>query len=321
MKLTLVATHRLPELFFADSWTRAFAHDGRRAAVIGQSGQVWLLALDPERPSLRARKTQYSVALPKERGRIQVAWQAGRICTADFGSGPQVFDLTSKQRVPVPRVEYTNVALTPDGRWMYFFQSGTPHVADLETGEVTAASEMDLIEEGGETKDFYLDHPDATCIRPRDDGSFELYIACYGIVLVHTLRPVPGRPPERVRGESRFMGECVYDPTEVVTSPGTPFIAAVDSCTVHAIDRAGDKSHVFEVPDGKKGYFGATDAQPGFGCARMWVWSRGTNYLWEPGAWAEPLPDTLGAVLAVYPDRLLCIDPKRPNALWYAIER
>lgn len=320
MDLSPLTEHSLPEPLCLSGSARLLSPSGARCAAIAASGRLWILEINPSTPSASATPTSITVEDPKDPdSQIFAAWESERIGLSGFGGPLAVHDLREGRRFEGPDVRYYAATITPDGRYLFFFYHGSASIADIETGKVELAKDVGQIEHDGQTQAFFLDHPDSACVRPRSGGEFELYIGCYGIVLAHTFRSERGRRPERIYGKSHWMGDCVYDPTVMIASPGDPYVVVIDSCTAHALDFSRNQSFAYKEPGQEKAYGQVGFALPATGWDRVWVSTARGSWLWQPGGAVDALPDDIGEVVAIHPRRLLCLSEDGSVLKWYAV--
>lgn len=315
--------------------TRAHAcvrHDGGRAVAIGErSGQLWMLEIDPERRTCEAQPIPITVPWGTDGNEWMVHDLSGSH-TLDrllvWTDQARVHALPSGDVVAELRMLPEGaLCLSPGGRWAIRLDAERGAEMDLDAS-VPSWRETSVFHEGesasGELEWMYLDHVDGIVAHPRDgepppDGeeTFWLAAGCYGEVITHLMEAAVD--VRRFTGHTRGFGGLVYDPTHLVRPFGQRhlFVLHGYGMGLAAVDPATGERHDCRLrPPRQQPYCFFSGVVPCGQAPLAWGRSVDGSFLWRVGDDPVLMPDAPGAVLALYPDALLCLAPGGGELLW-----
>lgn len=333
--LPILARSPLPEPL---TWiSPLFSHDGRRAVVLGDSGGLWLLEIDPAKRAVDARPLPITISQRRDGDwamrplagshaldRLLVWTDRMRVHVLPSG------DLLHERDGP-PEGEGA-ACLTPGGRGLLCVEEERAWSVDLDASIPDARETWAFHQaEGadGRPEAVFLDHVDTLAVHPfagadgegeeagdgddgdewgDDDGdgeeTFWLAAGCYGFVLTHLARASRGHA-ERVEGRSRTFGGLVYDPTAPLMPGGARhvFVLHGHRCGLAALDPATGERHDCAVRPAAHPYgFFADPADSPIAVVQCGDGA----LLWEPGVRLEPLSAVPGTAWKIYGGELLC---------------
>ncbi|HEY0016124.1 MAG TPA: hypothetical protein VGC13_07380 [Longimicrobium sp.] len=333
----LPVTRRVP---LPEPLTSAHAcvrRDGRRIVAIAErSGSLWRLEIDPGRRTCDARPVPITVP----RRADGKGWDLHDL--SGSASLDRLLVWTDQARVhAVPSGDVLAelwvlregaMCLSPGGRWVIRLEQerGTAMDLDATIPSWRETPSFHLADNAsGEVEWVYLDHVDGIAVHPREgetllegEETFWLAAALYGEVLTHLVES--DVDVRRCRGETRRFGPMVYDPTYLVRPWGHQhlFVLHGYGMGLVALDPAtGARHDCLMRPPHRRTYAFFSGVVPCGQAPLAWGTSVDGSFLWRVGEDPVLMPHAPGAVLALYPDALLCLAPDGTELLWCDLPR